>query len=326
MDPDFALQEDVNALKNLSLDTQALYLRVCHLMFFKYGVMPTTNKLYQFVHKGSMTVVSEVVKLFLAQLREKSRVLVDNGGLPDHVREEAGELLGALWRRALESAEANLAGFKSEAEDKVRIANERAQEAENKATLDRARTAQLTEHVSQLEREKEDLARRLDVAEMASADLQRQLEDQQGKTAEVLAHLEQAKRDIDAEAQRTREQFQAQEAYYKDVERRAMTEVDRQRVENKTLRGQLDSLTDKAQHERVAYEKASSALREQLGKLETLHALTIRERDKLQAEIQQLLARMKEQVVATVPAKFLRKRSPQQASSFPKKLRGNRAS
>lgn len=57
-------------------DTQALYREVCVLLFFRHGITPTANKLYQLVRKGSMSAPTEALRTFWADLREKSRVRI----------------------------------------------------------------------------------------------------------------------------------------------------------------------------------------------------------------------------------------------------------
>ncbi|MFD2274300.1 DNA-binding protein [Undibacterium arcticum] len=51
--------------------TQDLYREVCVLLFFRYGMTPTANKLYQLVRKGSMTAPAEALNKFWEDLREK---------------------------------------------------------------------------------------------------------------------------------------------------------------------------------------------------------------------------------------------------------------
>ena len=43
---------EVDALKAKFADTRALYREVCVLLFFRHGITPTANKLYQYVRKG----------------------------------------------------------------------------------------------------------------------------------------------------------------------------------------------------------------------------------------------------------------------------------
>ena len=77
-------------------DTQDLYREVCVLLFFRYGVTPTANKLYQLVHKGSMSAPAEALRAFWEDLREKSRVRIEHPDLPDSLRAAAGEMGEAL--------------------------------------------------------------------------------------------------------------------------------------------------------------------------------------------------------------------------------------
>lgn len=48
------IHADVETLRQSISETQELYREVCTLLFFRYGITPTANKLYQYVRKGSM--------------------------------------------------------------------------------------------------------------------------------------------------------------------------------------------------------------------------------------------------------------------------------
>ncbi|SDK85161.1 replication region DNA-binding N-term [Methylophilus rhizosphaerae] len=98
------LAQDVESLRIQFPQTKDLYREVCRLMFFRYGMQPTANKLYQLVRKGTMSTPSQAVNSFWAELRSKNRVDIEHAGLPDSLREFAGEALGALWKSALEAA------------------------------------------------------------------------------------------------------------------------------------------------------------------------------------------------------------------------------
>jgi hypothetical protein len=52
---------DIEAIKASDLDTQSLYREVCAILFFRYGITPTANKLYQYVRKGSMSAPAEAL-------------------------------------------------------------------------------------------------------------------------------------------------------------------------------------------------------------------------------------------------------------------------
>jgi len=49
-----AIAVSVAELRERFPRTQDLYREVCVLLFFRHGITPTANKLYQLVRKGSM--------------------------------------------------------------------------------------------------------------------------------------------------------------------------------------------------------------------------------------------------------------------------------
>lgn len=110
---------EIEALKAHDLDTQDLYREVCTILFFRYGITPTANKLYQFVRKGSMSAPAEALARFWSDLREKSRVRIEHPDLPEGLKVAAGELVASLWSQAQTSAQDGLVIFRQEAQEKV---------------------------------------------------------------------------------------------------------------------------------------------------------------------------------------------------------------
>ncbi|QBE66254.1 DNA-binding protein [Pseudoduganella lutea] len=84
------LLNDVETLRARYPNTQDLYREVCTVMFFRYGLTPTANRLYQLVRKGSMSAPAEALAKFWSQLRERSRVTIEGPDLPDALRSAAG--------------------------------------------------------------------------------------------------------------------------------------------------------------------------------------------------------------------------------------------
>jgi hypothetical protein len=109
------LQQEIAELKERLRDTRELYREVCVLLFFRHGITPTANRLYQLVRRGSMSTPAEVLRQFWQDLRERSKVRLEQPGLPDEFRELGGELLSTLWTRALALAQADLSALKDEA-------------------------------------------------------------------------------------------------------------------------------------------------------------------------------------------------------------------
>jgi hypothetical protein len=98
------ITNEVEKLREQFPQTKDLYREVCGLLFFRYGIQPTANKLYQFVRKGTMSTPAEALNQFWFDLRERSRVQIDHPGLPDNLKQTAGDILSTLWKAAQDSA------------------------------------------------------------------------------------------------------------------------------------------------------------------------------------------------------------------------------
>ncbi len=73
-----AIAASVAELREQFPRTQDLYREVCVLLFFRHGITPTANKLYQLVRKGSMSAPTEALSQFWKTLREHSRVTIEH--------------------------------------------------------------------------------------------------------------------------------------------------------------------------------------------------------------------------------------------------------
>lgn len=144
MSTETEILREVEALKGRFSDTKALYREVCALLFFRFGITPTTNKLYQYVRKGTMSTPAEALTKFWDDLRSKARVEVDHPDLPDEIKAVAAEAIAAVWRQATAAARGELASIRVELQaDRERMVLE--QEQAKRAAADAAA------HVSQLE-------------------------------------------------------------------------------------------------------------------------------------------------------------------------------
>lgn len=107
---------EIESLKNQHKNTQSLYREVCVLLFFRYGITPTANGLYQYVKKGSMSAPAEALSKFWLDLRDKSRVRIDGVDLPDDLKQSLSEFAGAIWQKAQHLAQESLAEIRSESQ------------------------------------------------------------------------------------------------------------------------------------------------------------------------------------------------------------------
>ncbi|MDF3887561.1 DNA-binding protein [Cupriavidus basilensis] len=211
-------------------ETRALYREVCALLFFRYGITPTANKLYGLVRKGSMGTPTEVLAQFWVDLRGKMRVTIDQPGLPDALKQIAADAVQAIWQAANEAAAGELAALRAEA---------RLQASEAETQRDQARAAAVV-----AEQETAAVQAGLDAAQRTRAALQGELDAERQAHAAARARHEEAARQGEAlerqlgelrtqfstELERTREQVSVAQERAGAIERRALREIDQERT------------------------------------------------------------------------------------------------
>ena len=272
---DNRLQAEIEALRPQYPDTQDLYREVCMVLFFRHGITPTANKLYQLVRKGSMSAPAEALNRFWDTLREKSRIRIEHPDLPPSLQNAAGEMMGALWQQAQAAAQDALGSLREEARAQVTEAEGVAQVATAKVktielTLQGAQQ-ELQDLVSKMTDVQADLAR----TQGESATLQRQIETHVAQRRELQDSLQTAQQGFTQELGQQRLATAQQEERHAADMRRLLLEVDRARVQAAQL--QKDVLTSQRlqadqteMHRKVVTEKQVQAdeLRQRNGELE----------------------------------------------------------
>src|SRR5258708_23093638 len=138
--PDEArLAAEIDRLKVAFPKTRELYREVCALLFFRFGITPTANRLYQLVKRGSMSTPTQVLGEFWIELREKSRVRIEHPDLKAELQAAAGELVATLWAKSTTSAQAALEALRADTE--AEKASARNEETSLHAELARTETA-----------------------------------------------------------------------------------------------------------------------------------------------------------------------------------------
>lgn len=233
------IHADIDAIRQQALGTQDLYREVCAILFFRYGVTPTANKLYQYVRKGSMSAPAEALAKFWEDLREKSRVRIEHPDLPEALKSAAGEMVANLWSHAQKAAQESLATLRSDIQAGIQEAQQALSLAENELESalrerDEARdTAQAAmDRTLQLER---DLA-----AERAgNAALLHQLEAAARQQETLDAALTEARHDFAAELEKLRQAQVGSDIRSEAAEKRALLEIDRERTAAAKLQKEL---------------------------------------------------------------------------------------
>ncbi|AXK62481.1 DNA-binding protein [Burkholderia sp. IDO3] len=256
---------EIDRLKAAFPKTRELYREVCALMFFRFGITPTANRLYQLVRKGSMSTPTAVLGEFWAELREKSRVRIEHPDLPADLQAAAGELVAALWNRSSADAAAALDALRAEVEAeraaaKAEVAALQAELARTETALEQRTSALLAAQVRIQELEQ---ARAAD--EVSRRAQQAEIERLQADNAEGDRALAQARADFSTQLDRLRDDANRAEERLRASERRALQEIDRERVAAARLQKELDGMTSRAEQRDLAYRNDLAARQAQLG-------------------------------------------------------------
>jgi len=293
---DRRLQTEIDGLRANFSDTQELYREVCTLLFFRHGITPTANKLYQLVRKGSMSAPAEALIRFWETLREKSRVRIEHPDLPVELRDAAGEAMGALWQRAQALAHDSMAAMCNEARSAVVSAQaevDAARAIAEAATKAHAQTqAQLAAFQASLQEASQALAREQG---MRSA-IERQLEEAAEQRRGLQRAVEDARRGFEKQLEEQRSAAQtAAERHEADL-KRSLLDVDRERALAGRQQKELDqarrALTEQGDRHREeaarlqhAFEAQLGQIRQKLGEVESALAEARGARDALRQQL-----------------------------------------
>ena len=271
MDASPALEAQIHAeieeLRGQFPRTQELYREVCVLLFFRHGITPTANRLYQLVKKGSMSAPAEALTRFWATLREKSRVRIEHPDLPAELQSATGELAAALWTRAVDMAQEQLATAQLEAQRSV--ADARARQAQAEAERDQLRQ-ELTGSAAALDGAQTrvtELDQALAISVAAASALQDQLDLAQQGEQKLQRALETARHDFAAELDKLRVDGTLAQERLKAAETRALLEIDRERQAAARLQKELDTANRKTEQGSVRHRDDVQKLQAQVGNL-----------------------------------------------------------
>lgn len=279
--------------------TQDLYREVCVLLFFRHGITPTANKLYQLVRKGSMAAPTEALSQFWKTLRERSRVTIEHSDLPDELRTAAGDLVATLWKAAQSKSLESVATLQADAaiavdNAKADLASEQLAHAEALRLVDSLR--------SQLHTSENDASQLREAQATAAAireGLEVRLKDARGDLDAMQARLSELSAQHVEERERLADRTRLVEDRFADMEKRALREIDRERTGAAKLQKALEA--ERAEHiaaivrARVDHDAAQAKiaeLREQIGALQNAVDVLKNERDRERQEVQSVRTKL----------------------------------
>lgn len=295
---------DVEQLRTKYSNTQDLYREVCAVMFFRYGMTPTANKLYQYVKKGSMTAPSEALSKFWENLREKSRVRIERPDLPEEIRTSAGELAASLWDLAQNKARASLHEYEAEAMASVLEAKSALAAAQNERSSVQNQNEKIEAHLAQVRAELAELQQKLAAEAATRLMLDEQLEKAQTDIAAHRQAHESARQYFATEMDKLRVEAQLAEERFRASEKRALLEIDRERnaaakldKELAAVRAEASRAAEQARLEMQALHQQLGDTRQQVGTLEGQWQAARTNAERLSLELQAMQQQMTESAV-----------------------------
>ncbi len=234
------LRVEIDRLRNQFPDTQELYREVCVLLFFRHGITPTANKLYQLVHKGSMSAPAEALRQFWADLREKSRIRIEHPDLPESLKEDAAALMASIWSKAQDAAHVGLESFYAQSQEQVQNAQNlltQVEDERNSATESLARTTQsLQDALGRIQ----ELGRGIASTQANNEALMARLEAADKQRTDLEAALVSSRQDFASELGKLRNALEKSEYRCSEAEKRALLEIDHARTAASKLQKELN--------------------------------------------------------------------------------------
>lgn len=259
-----ALQADIEALRNQYTHTQDLYREVCMLMFFRYGLTPTANKLYQFVRKGSMSAPAEALNRFWENLREKSKVTIEQPDLPDPLKAAAGELVATLWQSAQAAAHEQFSVLQGEAQSTVSLSEEAAAKARSHLDQAHAELATTQNELRQAHDQLDLLRHEITSLSSTNSALESQVQSARTDLLAGQARLDACRVDFAAELEKIRQSAKQSEDRLAGAEARALVEIDRERMSAAKARKALEAALAERSAAEGRYRDEALALTKQL--------------------------------------------------------------
>lgn len=289
------LQTEINALKTQFPETKDIYREVCVLLFFRYGITPTANKLYQYVRKGSMSAPADALNKFWLELREKSRVRIERSDIPEHIAKVAGDLMANLWNEAQKAAQESFSTLTENATKEILLYKIQAEAAEKKSINLEEKlfesNANLKNTIIQLsEAEKQHL-----VDTQALTEEKKRLLALQKDFDSLANKLVANKKNFEHQISKLTNKILDLESRHRAHESKFLLEIDRLRQNNKSILSQSESLKKEFQQERTGLLKETATqnktilhLQNQIGLSEGRLQSTLNMHNDLKKELKQI--------------------------------------
>ncbi|OIQ84899.1 hypothetical protein GALL_332590 [mine drainage metagenome] len=257
------------------------------LLFFRYGITPTANKLYQYVRKGSMSAPAEALNTFWVVLREKSRVRIERPDLPEQVKDAAGSFAASLWKQAQEAAQARFSAQIAESNEKVLEARQESDIARKELATILLTLQETQAHLENANQRIAEIEKKHAVDISTLATFEKSFESLQNERVNLDRSLEATRTGFSRDIEIINVALSKAEERYRLLEAKSLMEVDRERQRASKLEKELIKIRETTRTDQVDQQKelfslqnVISGLREKLGTLNgQLNAVTSQQKE-----------------------------------------------
>lgn len=286
---------EVDALKARFSDTKSLYREVCALLFFRYGITPTTNKLYQYVRKGTMSTPAEALAKFWDELRAKARVEIEHPDLPEALKATAAEAIAGIWRQASAVARGELEALRIEARADLDQTQRELQQANAAIEGERARSEALANDARAANEAAQAVRTELEAERRAHIGTAARLQEVQAQLGQAREQQQRLQEGFSAELAKVRDAVAQAELRAAAAERRALLEVEQERQARakadkqvEALRSQVATLEAHERQNGLKHAEATTRLQAQVDTLSATGRRQGAENESLQLQVAQL--------------------------------------
>ncbi len=258
---------EVEALKARFSDTKALYREVCALLFFRYGITPTTNKLYQYVRKGTMSTPAEALAKFWDELRSKARVEIDHPDLPPEIKAVAAEAIAGVWRQATEAARTELNAIRVQLQADQQRARAEVEQAERTAAQKQATAEELRGQLAGAQEALNHSRLELEAQRRAHAGAVARIQELQSQLEQARSDQQRLQEAFSADLAKAREAVEAADRRAAAAERRALLEIEQERQARAKADKQVEALRTQVSAAEARERESGLAQAEAIAKL-----------------------------------------------------------
>ena len=268
------LQIEIDALKAEFPDTKDIYREVCVLLFFRYGITPTANKLYQYVRRGSMSAPADALNKFWLELREKSRIRIERPDIPENISALAGDLIANLWNEAQKAAQAGFSELVDNATAEILKFKLRSELAEQEMAKIKVLQNETILELEKLSKRHSEAEKRNEIDTNTLADREKSLKSLQNEKSLLEIELMKGQANYTAQVDKLHESLKISDQRFRALESKTLLDVDRERQRAAKLEKELTRLNQSLTKARITNNNQLSkqqmlinSLRENIGML-----------------------------------------------------------